>query len=557
MAFRVRFSWAASHSRPDADDAGPDLRAASSLIRQRETAVAAAGKTTAHRSSTAGAGAGRRTHAGGSSRVIVAIDRSCNPAVRLPTIAIAILGTSFASASYAAPPGPGQTAPVVPVVTPRDRAYPGEIRLEVDASDVQRRVVHVTEHVSGIGPGTVLLFPKWLPGNHSATGPIGRFAGLKISANGAPVSWARDVVDMYAFHVHVPAGVSAIDVAFDYLSPTSSEIDPLEMSRDLMVLDWNNVLLYPAGYFVRRIPVVASLRVPEGWQLGTALEAGSSGTAGTVFNKTNVETLIDSPVFAGRYYQRLDLDPGGKVPVTMNLFADRPELLVVKPGQLEAHRALVQQAYRLFGIAPLCALRLPVIPERPGCRKRPGAPSVERGRRRAKTFTDWDKTAVERDLLPHEYTHSWNGKFRRPADLWTPNYNVPMRDSLLWVYEGQTRVLGRGAGGPFRSVDPAAGARRSCARGRRRTQMLPGAAVAVAAGYDQRPDHQSTLAPGHGATGSGTRTITTRATHLARRRYLDTRALQWHSAHWMTSPEPSLASMTAARRSSPIRSMTS
>lgn len=375
--------------------------------------------------------------------MIVAIDRSCNPAVRLPTIAIAILGTSFASASYAAPPGPGQAAPVVPVVTPRDRAYPGEIRLEVDASDVQRRVVHVTEHVSGIGPGTVLLFPKWLPGNHSATGPIGRFAGLKISANGAPVSWARDVVDMYAFHVHVPAGVSAIDVAFDYLSPTSSEIDPLEMSRDLMVLDWNNVLLYPAGYFVRRIPVVVSLRVPEGWQLGTALEAGSSGTAGTVFNKTNVETLIDSPVFAGRYYQRLDLDPGAKVPVTMNLFADRPELLVVKPEQLEAHRALVQQAYRLFASHHyahydfLYALSDQVAGK--GLEHHQSSEDIDE----PTTFTDWDKTAVERDLLPHEYTHSWNGKFRRPADLWTPNYNVPMRDSLLWVYEGQTEYWGK------------------------------------------------------------------------------------------------------------------
>jgi predicted metalloprotease with PDZ domain len=163
------------------------------------------------------------------------------------------------------------------------------------------------------------------------TGPIERFAGLKISANGAPVSWTRDLLDMYAFHVHAPAAVSAIDVTFDYLSPTSSKIDPLEMSRDLIVLDWNSVLLYPAGYFVRRIPVVASLRVPEGWLFGTALEPESSGAGGTVFKNVNVETLVDSPVYAGRYGKRVDLDPGSKVPVTMNLFADRPELLEVKP----------------------------------------------------------------------------------------------------------------------------------------------------------------------------------------------------------------------------------
>jgi predicted metalloprotease with PDZ domain len=363
--------------------------------------------------------------------------------MKLPTIAIAILTTALGSASYAAPPAPGQTAAVVPIQAPEDRAYPGEIRLEVDASDVERRVVHVTEHVSGIDADTVLLFPKWLPGNHSSSGPIERLAGLKISANGAPVSWTRDLVDMYAFHVHAPAGVSALDVSFDYLSPTSSRIDPLEMSHDFIVLDWNSVLLYPAGYFVRRIPVVASLRVPEGWQLGTALETESAGTAGTLFRKINLETLIDSPVFAGRHYKRFDLDPGAKVPVTMNLFADRAELLVVKPEQLEAHRALVQQAYRLFASHHyahydfLYALSDQVAGK--GLEHHQSSEDIDE----PMTFTDWDKMAFERDLLPHEYTHSWNGKFRRPADLWTPNYNVPMRDSLLWVYEGQTEYWGK------------------------------------------------------------------------------------------------------------------
>ena len=362
--------------------------------------------------------------------------------MKLPATAIAILGTAFVSASYAVTIGPTQTAAVVPLPAPSDRPYPGEIRLEVDASDVERRVVHVTEHVSGIDHGTVLLYPKWLPGNHSATGPIERFAGLKISANGAPVSWTRDLVDMYAFHVHAPASVSAIDVTFDYLSPTSSKIDPLEMSRDLIVLDWNSVLLYPAGYFVRRIPVVATLRVPAGWQLGTALEPQSSAAGGTVFTKISVETLIDSPVYAGRYAQRVDLDPGGQVRVTLNLFADRPELLAIKPEQIEAHRALVQQAYRLFASHHYAHYDFLYALSDQLAGKGVEHHQSSEDTSDPTTFTEWDKTAYDRDLLPHEFTHSWNGKFRRPADLWTPNYNVPMRDSLLWVYEGQTQYWG-------------------------------------------------------------------------------------------------------------------
>jgi predicted metalloprotease with PDZ domain len=268
--------------------------------------------------------------------------------MKRPGVAIAIFGAAFISASYAASPGPSEVAEARPIAAPQDRAYRGEIRLDVNASDIEHRTVHVTEHIDGIDRVTVLLFPKWLPGNHSTTGPIERFGGLRVSANGARVSWTRDVVDMYAFHVHAPAGVSAIDVEFDYLSPTSAKIDPLEMSQDLIVLDWNTLLLYPAGYFVRQIPVVVSLRLPDGWQLGTALETQSSDGDRTVFKQVNVEWLIDSPVFAGRYGKRFDLDPGGQVPVTLNLFADRPELLAVKPEQLEAHRSLVQQAYRLF-----------------------------------------------------------------------------------------------------------------------------------------------------------------------------------------------------------------
>lgn len=328
------------------------------------------------------------------------------------------------------------------VAAPEDRPYPGEIRLAVDASDVARRIVHVEEHLNGVDAGTVLYFPKWLPGNHSWTGPIERFAGLRITANGVPVPWTRDTVDMYAFRVHAPAGVQAIDLAFDYLSPTSAKVDRLEISRDLLVLDWNTVVLYPAGYFTRQIPVKASLRLPSGWKFASALEPVASDGGLASFKTVNLETLVDSPVFAGRHASRVDLDPGARVPVFLDLFADRPELLEAKPEQLEAHRALVQQAYRLFGRPHyahydfLFALSDQVADK--GLEHHQSSEDISD----PSVFTDWDKTELERDLLPHEFTHSWNGKFRRPADLWTPNFNVPMRDSLLWVYEGQTEYWG-------------------------------------------------------------------------------------------------------------------
>jgi predicted metalloprotease with PDZ domain len=347
---------------------------------------------------------------------------------------------SFVAA--AASPGPTSIAPFVPVAAPKDQAYPGEIHLRVDASDLDRRIVRVHETLSGVGTGTVLLYPKWLPGSHAPEGTIDRFAGLRINAQGASVAWTRDPVDVFAIRVHAPAGVNSIDIDFDYLSPTSPKVGALEISRDILLLEWNSLVLYPAGYFARRIPVETSLTLPVDWKFGSSLETASARGAETKFKRVSLETLIDSPVYAGRYSSRLDLDPDGKIPVHLDLFADRPELLEVTPEQLQAHRNLVQQAYKLFGSQHYAhydfLYSLSDQIQQNGLEhhqsSEDGADPDE--------FTEWAKTAHDRDLLAHEFTHSWNGKFRRPADLWTPNYNVPMQNSLLWVYEGQTQYWG-------------------------------------------------------------------------------------------------------------------
>ena len=214
------------------------------------------------------------------------------------------------------------------------------------------------------------------------------------------------------------------------------------VSPEMVSLSWNEVALYPAGYFARRIPVDASVTLPEGWGFATALETVSKAGGAVSFKRTDFDTLVDSPLNTGRYWKTIDLGAPGPAPVRLNIMADKPEDLEIKPEQLAAHKQLVQQAYKLYGAHHyshydfLFSLSGKI-----------GGEGLEHHQSSQDGvgpdyFTKWDDEPGERDLLPHEYTHSWNGKFRRPFDLWTPSFNVPMRDSLLWVYEGQTQYWG-------------------------------------------------------------------------------------------------------------------
>jgi predicted metalloprotease with PDZ domain len=202
------------------------------------------------------------------------------------------------------------------------------------------------------------------------------------------------------------------------------------------------VTLYPAGYVARRITVQPNLVLPAGWQYGTALETAERKGDEVRFKPTDLETVIDSPLFAGRYFKRIDLAPGAKVPVMLNVVADNPEALEAKPEQIAAHRAMVQQAARLFGSHHYDHYDfLFALSDEFGGIGREHHQSSENGVKPG-YFTEWNKGEAGRDLLPHEYTHSWNGKFRRPAGQDVPNFNTPMKNSLLWVYEGQTQYWG-------------------------------------------------------------------------------------------------------------------
>jgi predicted metalloprotease with PDZ domain len=346
-------------------------------------------------------------------------------------LAASASGTAFADAADAHIP------------PPQDTPYPGTIKLHVDASDTSQGIFRVYETIPVVAGELTLLYPKWIPGNHSPSGPIDKLAGLTITANGKPLKWTRDKYDVYAFRVDVPQGVSSIDVAFQYLSARSQGEGPVEMTDKMMDLTWHKDSLYPAGHYTRRITFEPSMTLPANWKFGSALTVASQSGNTVTFKPTTYNTLVDSPVYAGINFKRLDLDPGAKAPVHMDIVADSPQDMEVTPEQLQGLRNVITQAHRLFGSHHYDHYDfLFSVSDHLSGKGLEHHQSSEDGTK-ADFFTKWKENwPTAGGLLAHEYTHSWNGKFRRPADLWTPNFNVPMGDSLLWVYEGGTQYWG-------------------------------------------------------------------------------------------------------------------
>ena len=347
------------------------------------------------------------------------------------------------AAGFAHSAGPVPLAMPPDLAAPRDVAYAGTIRLFVDATDVTRHVFRVHETIPVHGGRLTLLYPKWVPGNHAPSGRLDSLAGLIMTAGGKRVEWIRDPTDVYAFHVDLPS-VATLELDFQFLSAPENGEGRVRVvtTPEMLNLQWHAVVLYPAGYFVRQILFEPSVELPEGWQFATALETASATGNRSTFKAVSLETLVDSPIFAGRYAKRVNLGTSGTTPVRLNIFADRADLLETTPEQIDVHRALVSQAQKLFGSPHYAHYDFLLA-----LTDRLGAIALEHQQSSENAtvptyFTDWDKNPDARDLLPHEYTHSWNGKFRRPADLWTANYNVPMRNSLLWMYEGQTEYWG-------------------------------------------------------------------------------------------------------------------
>jgi predicted metalloprotease with PDZ domain len=238
--------------------------------------------------------------------------------------------------------------------------------------------------------------------------------------------------------VTVPEGVKSVDVDFQYVSPTSENQGRILMTPDMASIQPIVTSLYPAGYYVRQIPVQTSVILPAGWKIATALRPSGQTGNRVDYPVTSYEILLDSPMIAGAHHRRIELTPD----VALEVIADNEAELAATPEQIAAHRRLVEQAVKTFGAQHYDHYDfLLTISNNLGGIGLEHHRSSEDGTRRG-YFTDWDNQLNARNLLPHEFTHSWDGKFRRPADLWTPDYRMPMEDSGLWVYEGQTQFWG-------------------------------------------------------------------------------------------------------------------
>ena len=360
---------------------------------------------------------------------------------RSATALFATFSLAFSSVGYAQnSPGPQPVPLPPPIVAPADTPYPGTISLLVDATNVTDRVLNVHETIPIRGHDITLLYPEWLPGTHAPSNPVSELAGLVVTANGNRIAWVRDRVNMYAFHVEAPPDATTLDINFQYLAP----LDPKRGRISSMFADvtWNSALLYPAGYFSRDIKFEPALRLPEGWKFASALDVKSRNGNLVQFKDTTLNTLVDSPLYAGANFKRLDLSTGPENLVYLDVFADKPADLEITPEELQYHKNLVIEAQKLFNSHHYDHYDfLFSLSDTVGGKGLEHHQSSEDGTR-ANYFTDWGAGVSGRALLPHEYTHSWNGKFGRPADLWTPNFNVPMGNDLLWVYEGLTDYYG-------------------------------------------------------------------------------------------------------------------
>jgi predicted metalloprotease with PDZ domain len=320
----------------------------------------------------------------------------------------------------------------------------GPIRLEVDASHAPQKILHGHEQIP-VRPGPlVLYYAKWIPGEHMPDGPIGNLAGLRFTANGKTIPWRRDLVNMFAFHLDIPAGVESLDADFDFLlsAPTTGYSAGASATAYLNVLSWNQVLLYPQGYAADQLTFVPSLRIPDGWKFGTALPGPKQKGDTIDFAPVPLNTLVDSPVLTGLYFRAIQLTPGESPSHEIDIVSDSKAALAMSPETQVHLHDLMEQAGALFGSRHYrdyhFLLSLSDNVAHFGLEHHESSDD----RTYQRSLIDSDALIYFSDLLPHEFVHSWNGKYRRPADLVSTDYQQPMRDDLLWVYEGLTNYLG-------------------------------------------------------------------------------------------------------------------
>lgn len=325
-------------------------------------------------------------------------------------------------------------------------SFPRPIELHVDASEGPRRLLHAKLTIPAKPGPLTLYYPKWIQGEHAPNGPIADLSGLTIQAGGTPVPWRRDDVDLYAFHITVPESADAIEVALDYLAPSTKDTGSFTSASTtprLTMVHWYTQVMYPQGWPVRDIPVHARLTVPEGWKVGTALPVETASGATTTFKTVSLETLADSPALCGRHFKEIALGTKAGAAHSLVIACDSAEGLQASPEVVGHYERLVAEAQALFGARHYRSYRFMLTlsdqlahnaVEHHECSDNRLPERFFLDDTYRKQWTAW--------VLAHEYVHSWNGKYRRPDGLATPDYQKPMRTRLLWVYEGLTEYLG-------------------------------------------------------------------------------------------------------------------
>jgi predicted metalloprotease with PDZ domain len=327
------------------------------------------------------------------------------------------------------------------------------ITLAVDLTDAPRKLLHATETIP-VTPGPMtLVYPEWIPGEHGPTGPIVNQAGFIITTPaGEPVKWERDLTDMYSFHITVPAGVTELHIKMDFIGVGGAQFSAGgSTSANLALLSWNTVLVYPAGKNAAdvmvsariHLPIVWDGKVPESWKFGTALHnMGNDRLGDANFETVSLEQLIDSPVLAGRWFREIDLAPEITPKHYLDLAGDGPEDILLSDEHIAKFSKLIRETGALYKSRHYGSYHFLVTLSDQVAHFGLEHHQSSDDRVPEKTFVDDNAFIEEGLLLPHEFTHSWNGKYRRPAGLATPNYQEPMKGDLLWVYEGLTEYLG-------------------------------------------------------------------------------------------------------------------
>jgi predicted metalloprotease with PDZ domain len=328
----------------------------------------------------------------------------------------------------------------------RAATAPPHINIALDATDAPRKILHAQLTIPATAGTMTLYYPKWIPGEHAPSGPAIDVTGLKFTANGQFLKWRRDLADNWAIHVEVPAGAQEVHASLDYLEPGESDQSLFSAgssaTQKMLVISWNQVLLYPKGWTGDQITYSASLRLPAGWKFGTPLQVTSRSGDEIHFESVSLFTLVDSPIISGEYLKVVPLNQGQNPPVEMDIAADSTTALDAPQQVWDEYSNLVKQATTLFGATHyrdyhfLFSLSDHVAHFGLEHHEANDSRSEER------TLIDPQLRSLHAGLLPHEYVHSWNGKYRRPADLTTSDYEQTMQDDLLWVYEGLTEYLG-------------------------------------------------------------------------------------------------------------------